>query len=112
MLHLGQKVICVRDSNWPRGPYGYTPTLPQKGVVYTIRAIVPCRALFGRDEDGLHLVEIVNPTLPRKSGWVNGELAFRISRFRPVRTTSIDVFTKMLKPVPVSEPAELDHQDA
>jgi hypothetical protein len=86
------------------------PTLPQKGVVYTIRAIVPCRALFGRDEDGLHLVEIVNPTwrftLPRKSEWIRGELAFRISRFRPVRTTNIDVFTKMLEPVPVRELVE------
>jgi hypothetical protein len=29
-----------------------------------------------------------------------------MSRFRPVRTTSIDVFTRMLEPVP-KEPAEL-----
>lgn len=34
------------------------------------------------------------------------EKAFRMSRFRPVRTTNIEVFTRMLEPVP-QEPADL-----
>jgi hypothetical protein len=33
------------------------------------------------------------------------ELAFRISRFRPVRSTNIDVFRAMLEP----RPSELRH---
>jgi hypothetical protein len=34
------------------------------------------------------------------------ELAFRVSRFRPVRTTNIDVFRQMLEPQRVAEFAE------
>jgi hypothetical protein len=30
---------------------------------------------------------------------------FRVSRFRPVRTTRIDAFLKMLEPAKVREPA-------
>ena len=59
MLHIGQKVVGVRDNRWPPCT-SYVPTLPKKGVVYTIRAIAPCKAL-GYNEDGLHLEEIVNP---------------------------------------------------
>jgi hypothetical protein len=76
-------------------------TLPAHGRIYTIRGIVPCIAR-GFDEDGLHLVEIVNR--PRR--WPEGrrtELAFRISRFRPLRSTNIDVFLQMLEPTRVLE---------
>jgi hypothetical protein len=73
--------------------------LPKRGSVYTIREIVPCKEM-GFDEDGLRLVEIVN--LGRRyvspTGPVTHELAFRVSRFRPVRTTNIDVFRQMLEP--------------
>ena len=81
--------------------------LPAEGAVYTIRGTVDCRAL-GYDEDGLLLEEIVNPVRLRKapSGPCRGEVCFRISRFRPLRTTSIGVFTAMLEPAP-KEPAEL-----
>lgn len=105
-FHVGQKVVCVNTRNWPRD--SYRPTLPKRGAVYTVRAIVPCRGQ-GYDEDGIRLAEIVNPTLSLRCP--NGqriwtELAFRMSRFRPVRTTSIEVFTQMLESVP-QEPAEL-----
>jgi hypothetical protein len=105
-FHVGQRVVCVNTCNWPR--YEHRPALPTRGGVYTVRAIVSCVA-DGYDEDGLRLVEIVNPK--RRLRWPSGrcqriELCFRMSRFRPVRTTSIDVFTRMLEPVP-KEPAEL-----
>src|SRR5262245_41415899 len=101
-MYVGQKIVCVNVRHWPRG-FGYKPTLPKKGSVYTIRAIVPCRVLYGLDEDGLHLVEIVNPT---QVSIFKFELAFRMSRFRPVHTTSIEVFEKMLEPVPAKRDLE------
>src|SRR5262245_24665425 len=97
MFFVGQKVTCVNDRNWPHwSEYGYTPTFPRKGSVYTVRAIVPC-VVRGHDEDGLHLVEIVNPTQTAKEGSMF-ELAFRMSRFRPLRATNIDLFLEMLEP--------------
>jgi hypothetical protein len=111
VFHVGQKVVCVNDQAWPRA-YGYTPKLPKCGVIYTIRAIIDCRA-WGYDEDGLLLAEIVNPKRihvtrfrPRLS-----EVKFRMSRFRPVRTTNIDVFLKMLEPDPLNF-AEADWHEA
>ena len=105
-FRVGQRVVCVDTRKWPYLADRWT--LPTRGVVYTVRAIVPCMA-DGYAEDGLRLVEIVNPKrmLCCPSGrWQRIELCFRMSRFRPVRTTSIEVFQKMLEPVP-QEPAEL-----
>ena len=106
-FHVGQKVICVNDLGNTSG-YTYGPTLPKRGSVYTIREIVP-RGAYGYDEDGLFLVEIVNPLCIHlfPSGPMKGELQFRVSRFRPIRTTSIDVFLAMLEPTPVHGPVEL-----
>ena len=106
-FHVGQKVVCVNDRGDTRGFY-YEPQLPKRGSVYTIREIVP-RGAYGYDEDGLFLVEIVNPLCIHlyPSGPMKGELQFRVSRFRPVRTTNIDAFLKMLEPTPVHEPVEL-----
>jgi hypothetical protein len=103
-FYVGQKVVYVNDRQL--GPYARMPKLPKLGSVYTIRAIVPCKAR-GYDEDGLWLVEIVNaPRLYESpTGPVVRELAFRVSRFRPLRTTNIDAFVKMLEPVKVREPA-------
>lgn len=105
-FRVGQRVVCVNTRNWPRDDR--RPTYPKRGAVYTVRAIYPGRA-HGYDEDGLRLVEIVNR---RGTYWSPDgrrrrcELAFRMSRFRPLRTTNIDVFTRMLEPVP-QESAEL-----
>lgn len=110
VLNIGQKVICVDDRRRKVGSYSYAhEALPKISAVYTIRAIVPRDYASGFDEDGLHLVEIANsPRLYRTpSGPIMCELFFRASRFRPVRTTNIDVFRTMLEPVPVREPAEL-----
>jgi hypothetical protein len=99
-FHVGQRVVCVNGRNWPapRQFGDYTPTHPKQGEVYTVRAIV-LKTLEGYDEDGLHLVEIVNPTRTKRDG-STFELAFRMSRFRPVRTTKIDVFLRTLEPEP------------
>ena len=103
MLNVGQRVVCVDDRREALDAYALE-TLPKRGSIYTIREIVPCK-VFGFDEDALRLVEIVNPALEylAPSGSVTHELAFRISRFRPVRTTSIDVFLEMLEPAGVDE---------
>jgi hypothetical protein len=104
-LHVGQKVLYVNDRQIPGG-YGYVPNVPKLGCVYTVREIVPCKAL-GYDEDGLRLVEIVNAPHVHKCprGTHRSELSFRSSRFRPVRSASIDAVVKTLEPVKVREPA-------
>ena len=108
MFYVGQKVIYVNDrrSSDARHCVWDRETFPKVGSIYTIRAIVECRVAYGYDEDGLLLMEIVNRpdhyVSPR--GRITHELAFRVSRFRPIQTTSIDVFTDMLEPVPVREP--------
>jgi len=105
--HIGQKVVCLDNRLRGGGVYA-RETLPKVGSVYTIRAIVPCK-VYGYDEDGLLLVEVVNSERQYLSprGPITHELAFRITRFRPVRTTSIDAFRKMLEPLKVREPTEL-----
>jgi hypothetical protein len=109
-----RKWRSATPTNWPRrSKFSYVPTFPRKGSVYTVRAIAP-RVVHGHDEDGLHLVEIANPTRTRKDGSLL-ELAFRMSRFRPLRTTNIDVFLEMLEPVPsghlLAEPVLRAHRN-
>jgi hypothetical protein len=106
-FHVGQRVVCVNTRNWSDRSRD-RPKYPKRGAVYTVRAIVVCTDR-GYDEDGLYLEEIVNkPRLYEdpQGQLMKCEVAFRMSRFRPVRTTSIDVFTQMLEPVP-QKPAEL-----
>jgi hypothetical protein len=106
-FHVGQHVVCIDDRPRPGVRAGRgDERLPKKGITYTIRELVPGAPLgLG---DGVLLEEIVNPvrwyTAP--SGPVRIELYFRVYRFRPVRDTSIDVFVKMLEPVPAA-PTEL-----
>lgn len=97
-FYVGQVVVCIDDS----GFYSDAPgeTYPKKGGVYTVREVRP-------DEDGagLLLAEIVNPQFE----WINGnvgEVAFRVRRFRPAKTTSLDVFERMLAPSPKCREAD------
>jgi len=106
VFFVGQRVVCVNTSHWPTPrQFGYTdPILPILGRVYTVRALVPKGAFrkgtFAEPaEDGLRLVEIMNKAWRRTCGR-KLELAFRVSRFRPLRATNIDVFLRMLEPVP------------
>lgn len=104
MFFVGQKVMCVNDRNWPGGYRGRV-AFPVRGQTYTVRAIVPTR-LEGWNEDGVLLAEIRNPsmrllTFRGTKQW--GEVVFRMSRFRPLRATNIDVLLEMLEPVPAGQ---------
>jgi hypothetical protein len=98
MFFVGQKVVCAGNRPWPDfSREGYVPALPVPGNVYTVRRLLKRREW---DEGGMHLVEIVNPRRRDDRGRPF-ELAFRQSRFRPLRVTNIDVFLEMLEPAPV-----------
>jgi hypothetical protein len=102
VYRIGQRVQYV-DDRWPAAGRYQRETVPTRGWVYTVREILPCKA-FGYDEDGLRHVEIVNPVILYATplGPATFELTFRVSRFRPVRTTNIDVFLEMLVPARVT----------
>lgn len=91
-FHVGQKVVCVDVSERPHArPWAgqYRPVL---GCVYTVRGWV--QAIWDDDPPGIVLEEIINPTSP-----ITGrEPYFNPARFRPVKTTSIEIFQKMLVP--------------
>lgn len=92
-FRVGQMVVCVND-RWHRDFLSLHLNVPMKGRIYTIRAIfeppVACQPC-------LWLEEIVNaPT-----EWAEGlfEAAFRATRFRPVKETSIDIFRQIIAPI-------------
>lgn len=98
MFHIGQKVVCIGGMSADErkaGRYGHgTETVPQKGSVYTIRCIVA----FG-NTTMLYLSEIVNQ--PKAYRFPDGidrvtEPPFEAKYFRPVKTTSIEIFRAML----------------
>ncbi len=100
-FHVGQRVTCVNVT--PRRD-GLRPThagtvFPKLGGVYTVRDIFDARP-YGHDEPGLLLVEVVNPLQQYMSrrGSVVCEQFWLGFRFRPLPTTNIDVFKKMLEP--------------
>lgn len=112
MFHVGQKVVCVDDDPGPDRIEGVrdgtiyvlTGDLDglTEGVVYTIRDIVEYPF------DGqlmLYLCEIDRPPLLGPSGLF--ETGFALRRFRPAieRKTDISIFTEILKPKHVKEPA-------
>jgi len=92
-FYIGQRVVCVnvdfsREPTWRRT----VRTFPKLNGVYTIRSI--CEA---GDLIGFCFHEIVNPCGHFSRGYV--EPAFDSRRFRPIRTTSIEIFEKLLRPV-------------
>lgn len=92
---VGQRVVCIVDdwnSDQSRRLIEAHPTFKfaKKGIVYTIREVVPN---ITRDGLGLRLVEIVNPTLGTSVGPF--EPTFQIEAFRPVDETKIDVFRRI-----------------
>jgi|RhiMethySRZTD1v2_1073278.scaffolds.fasta_scaffold2193823_2 hypothetical protein len=91
-FHIGQQVVCVndrfsRDMRWRRTVRNF-PIL--KGI-YTIREIHVAGPLTG-----FCFHEIANPCTWFAAGF--GEPAFNSRNFRPVKTTSIAVFKKLLVP--------------
>ncbi|MFM9847673.1 MAG: hypothetical protein ACKVP3_10995 [Hyphomicrobiaceae bacterium] len=91
MFCIGQKIVCVENA--PRKHHAPPITL-QRGAIYTVRACVGGEPPYSRP--GVLLEEIRSP-ISSKHGL---EWAFYADRFRPIRTTSIDTFLKMLEPTP------------
>lgn len=99
IFRVGMKVVCV-SSVHDSDDYTYSQgeIVPQVREVYTIRAIIDDNDGAG---PGIALEEIVNR--PRLYELLDGravydEATFDPIHFRPVKTTSIDVFLKMLEP--------------
>jgi hypothetical protein len=106
MFAIGQKVVCIDDRLRKGRRYYRGENLPKNGVVYTMRETVDARARVTRTKTG-------------GSGWLKSrnrkrwytpptgriftEMFFSASRFRPLRSTNIDVFLKMLEPMPARE---------
>ena len=116
MFFVGQHVICTDIAPNPGG--GLCPTyrdtkLPVVGGIYTIRRIF-CARQFGHDDLAILLDEVHNPVrryISRTGRNVRCEQFWLGYRFRPVRTTSIEVFRRMLEPVPKRQPVEEEAAD-
>jgi hypothetical protein len=91
-FHVGQQVVCVndrfsRDMRWRRTVRNF----PVLNSIYTIREIHVEGPLVG-----FCFHEILNPYTRFAAGF--GEPAFNSRNFRPVRTTNIEVFKRLLAP--------------
>ncbi len=70
---------------------------PELGGVYTITDIFDA-SVYGHDEHGVLLEEVVNPVrrhICKNSRRVRVEQFWLAIRFRPLRTTNVDVFLRM-----------------
>lgn len=89
-FHVGQRVVCV-DASW-------TNTLDLQelveGETYTVVGL-----RLG-PESGTPCVDVEGPVIPRPEWMPTRVYPYRSTRFRPVRTTSIDCFTALLHPAP------------
>lgn len=89
---IGQQVVCVndrfsRDMRWRRTVHKF----PILNSIYTIREIHVEGRLVG-----FCFHEILNPCTWFAAGY--GEPAFNSRNFRPVKSTSIEVFERLLVP--------------
>lgn len=91
-FYVGQKVVCVDDSNG-RNPARRGPSGLVKGHVYTISSLDPTTDQNG--DLGVHVVEVVLPFVQSSLGY---NVGFNTKRFRPAveRKTDISIFTAML----------------
>ena len=109
-FQVGQKVVCVdlRTRGDGLNPFYRGTMLPLLGAVYTVRHVFDA-GRYGYDGEGaLLLAEVSNPVryYMAPAGPVECEQFFLDYRFRPLRSTSIEVFTAMLEPAP-RKPADL-----
>ncbi len=99
-FHIGQQVICV-DDQFSSDPYWRSTVraFPKLKTIYTIREIIEG---YGRQQGliGFCLHEIVSPPalFIAKDGWPLLEPAFNSKNFRPIRSTNIEIFKKLLVP--------------
>src|SRR5262245_26979133 len=98
-FHVGQKVVCIADCN------GSVPVHTiKRGDVLTIREIqADCLRQSGVTMGGLRFIEIVNEATPTYFGMFEAD--YDPDKFRPLRTTSIEVFRQML----VNPPKVTEH---
>lgn len=104
--HIGQRVVCVRNNFKGILPCQIAGDgLPQTGKMYTIRGFnvwSPENDIVGTG-CGFFLEEVINPLCHYADG-VWREMSFDQCAFRPVKETSIAIFTAMLNPVLTKEP--------
>lgn len=100
-FYVGQRVVCVDNTLAPGVVIRSGETIPQLEVVYRIREIIEWHG-----KARLRLVDIVNPKCRYARGFAE-EAMFAARKFRPVvePKTDISIFTAMLKPKKVTEPA-------
>jgi hypothetical protein len=95
-FQVGQKVVCIDDT--PRTRRGWVSgTKPTLREIYTITRVAPMHTDPNRI--ALWFEEITN-WWPHPS---NIDAGYNANRFRPVKTTNIDVFLKLLEPTPETE---------
>ncbi len=98
MFHVGQMVVCINgdfvDKCWRMVPH-----MPVKSRIYVLRGVV----LGWYRPHGVYLVveELINPAIKWSDG-TTSEPHFLAARFRPVRTTDISIFRKMVEKLPES----------
>ena len=90
MFHVGQRVVCVNDAGLRIACD--LKHMPVAGLIYTIREFKDV------DGPGFLLEEIVNDLFQYSYGM--DEPYFCATRFHPVKNTSIEVFRKLLAPMP------------
>lgn len=101
MFYVGQKVVCINTPVPRLGMAGYGNEIyPQKGEVYTVRA-VPIIPNFagGAATPSIRVYEIINPMRRYKNRGAF-EPAFPSKCFRPLdeRKTDIAIFKRLLVP--------------
>ena len=90
-FRVGQKVVCVNDTNWLRP--GLSSNHPKKGEVYTI-------SLIRSVKHGLLGCELSEFPEIRTSGTPSGYL---LSRFRPLVTDTQPWLKEVLENPPLDE---------
>ena len=89
MFYVGQMVVCI-GTDVTGGP----PPHPTKGCIYTISGF--CLKDHESGNVGVYLEEIPDHTDDLAGGWCS---CFRKHDFRPVKTTNIEIFKKLVEPV-------------
>jgi hypothetical protein len=94
-LSVGQKVVCIFDFIKNNKNKNFSNLLwPIKDQVYTIREIGIGHDDRGKQGIGLRFIEIKNDATNTVDGMC--EQMFDHACFKPLVTTNIDIFTKML----------------
>lgn len=104
-FHVGAQVVCTYKGAWSDPRWDAAIHRPTYGQIYTVRDITPPEYYANGAPPSIWLEEIVNPPVM----WTTGiwEIAFPTRIFRPIRKTSIDVFTKLLEPTQKEKKVEV-----